>query len=86
MGHVESVDFFLMVILHFVMRKRFVKEGSIKTPVLLRFMSVKPQKRKKTSLTSLWSLRSLTSVKFMDLYTFIARKFYTKSERSKRPQ
>ena len=48
MGHVGSVDFFLMVILHFVMRERFVKEGSIKTPVLLRFMSViEPQKRKK---------------------------------------
>lgn len=31
----------------FVMGERFVKEGSIKTPVLLRFMSVKPQKRKK---------------------------------------
>lgn len=64
MGHVRSVDFFLMVILHFVMRERFVKEGWIKTPVLLHFMSVKPQKRKKeiyveiiiSSLTSLWSL------------------------------
>ena len=31
----------------FVMGERFVKEGSIKTPVLLRFMLVKPQKRKK---------------------------------------
>ena len=90
MGHVGSVDFFVMVILHFVMRERFVKEGSIKTPVLLHFISVKPQKRKKRNLSrinnqfSYFPVVSLISHFFFKISVHLLYIHFTQNVRDRR--